>query len=512
MTRLCQPRKNLLDLTGLADLAGLYGKLNPGIARMSQAKDRNLLHDILIVDDEADICLLIEGILNDEGLKTRKAHSAEKAMAEIAARRPSLVILDIWLQGSGMDGMQLLDAIIRDHPDVPVIMISGHGNIETAVAAIKRGAYDFIEKPFKADRLVLQVQHALEAARLKRENQELRMKAGAESEMLGKSAAINQVRQIIERVAPTGSRVMIFGPAGSGKEIAARMLHTRSKRANGPFVVTNCAVMHPEQIEMEIFGVEGDENGVGRKIGLFERAHGGTLYLDEVSDMPMETQGKIVRVLQEQVFTRVGGTARVEVDVRVVASSSRDLQEEMNLGRIRQDLYYRLSVVPIRIPPLAERRDDIPLLARHFLARHAEISGLPVRALGEDAMAALQAYSWPGNVRQLRNAMEWLLIMAPGDASAPIRADMLPPEIVSSAPNVLRWEKGGEIMTMPLRDAREMFEREYLLAQVTRFGGNISRTASFIGMERSALHRKLKLLGVHGGSVVEPQSANEKMN
>jgi two-component system, NtrC family, nitrogen regulation response regulator NtrX len=479
---------------------------------MTSVKDRNLAHDILIVDDEADICLLIEGILNDEGLRTRKASSAEKALMEIAARRPSLIILDIWLQGSAMDGMQLLDAILRDHPDVPVIMISGHGNIETAVAAIKRGAYDFIEKPFKADRLVLQVQHALEASRLRRENQDLKLRAGADTDMVGKSNAITQVRQVIDRVAPTGSRVMIFGPAGSGKEITARVLHARSKRADGPFIVINCAILHPEQIETELFGIEGEDNGAGRKIGLFERAHGGTLYLDEVSDMPLETQGKIVRVLQEQVFTRVGGTTRVEVDVRVVASSSQDLQEEMQLGRIRQDLYYRLSVVPIRIPALAERREDIPLLAQYFLTRHGETSGLPGRTLGEDAMAALQAYSWPGNVRQLRNAMEWLLIMAPGDMGAPIRADMLPPEIISSTPNVLRWEKGGEIMTLPLRDAREMFEREYLLAQVTRFGGNISRTANFIGMERSALHRKLKLLGVHGGAVTEPPVALEQMN
>jgi len=472
----------------------------------SNTKDKALINDILIVDDEADIGLLIEGILNDEGFRTRKATSAEKAMAEIMARRPNLVILDIWLQGSGMDGMQLLDRIMRDNPDMPVIMISGHGNIETAVAAIKRGAYDFIEKPFKADRLVLQARHALEAARLKRENMALKVLAGTENEMVGKSSAISQVRQIIDRVAPTGSRVMIVGPSGAGKEIVARSLHERSKRADGPFVVINCAILRPDQIELELFGVEGDASGNGRKVGLFEQAHGGTLYLDEVGDMPLETQGKIVRVLQEQVFSRVGGSMRVEVDVRVVASSNQDLQAQLQAGRIRQDLYYRLSVVPIIIPPLSDRREDIPLLSQYFLNRAAETSGLAPRVLGEDAMAALQAYSWPGNVRQLRNAMEWLLIMAPGEADELIRADMLPPDITASTPNVLKWEKGGEIMTLPLRDAREMFEREYLLAQVTRFGGNISRTANFIGMERSALHRKLKLLGVHGGSAGEPQS------
>jgi two-component system nitrogen regulation response regulator NtrX len=474
-------------------------------------KDKGLISDILIIDDEVDICLLIEGVLNDEGLKTRKATSADKALAEIAARRPALVILDIWLQGSGMDGLQLLDHVVRDHPDLPVIMISGHGNIETAVAAIKRGAYDFIEKPFKADRLVLQVKHALEAARLKRENQELKTRAGPETDLLGKSAVIAQVRQLIDRVAPTGSRVMIAGASGVGKEVVARVVHAHSKRATGPFVVVNCATLRPEQIEIELFGAEGDINGSGRKTGLFERAHGGTLYLDEVSDMPLETQGKIVRVLQEQVFNRVGGSTRVEVDVRVIASSNRDLQIEMQAGRIRQDLYYRLSVVPIVIPTLADRREDIPLLATHFLARAAESAGLPPRKLGEDAIAALQAYSWPGNVRQLRNVMEWLLIMAPGDANEPIRADQLPPDITATTPSVLRWERGGEMMTLPLREAREMFEREYLLTQVTRFGGNISRTATFIGMERSALHRKLKLLGVHGNgsgdTAPEPDAA-----
>jgi two-component system nitrogen regulation response regulator NtrX len=412
-----------------------------------------------------------------------------------------------------MDGMEILKLLRKDYQDVPVIMISGHGNIQTAVEAIKIGAYDFIEKPFKSDRLIIQVQHALDAARLRRENQELKFRAGADYELIGKSTAINQVKQTIERVAPTGSRVMIMGQSGVGKEVAARVLHDHSRRAQGPFVVINCATMRPEQLDLELFGTENSSSGA-RKIGVFEQAHGGTLYLDEVGDMPLETQGKIVRVLQEQVFTRVGGNTRVEVDVRVVASSSRDLQAEMQAGNIRQDLYYRLSVVPIKIPALSERREDIPLLANHFLARAAEVAGTTPRALGEDAMAALQAYAWPGNVRQLRNAMEWLLIMAPGEAGDPIRADMLPPDVTSATPNVLRWERGGEIMGLPLRDAREMFEREYLLAQVTRFGGNISRTANFIGMERSALHRKLKLLGVHGhgGEPTAAATAMERVN
>jgi len=471
----------------------------------SPVKDKGLTNDILVVDDEADIRALIKGILNDEGLSVREAANATETLKAIDARKPNLVILDIWLSGSTMDGMQILQHIRRDYPNMPVIMISGHGNIDTAVSAIKMGAYDFIEKPFKSDRLILQVQHALDAARLKRENQELKFRANADNEIIGKSSAINQVRQIIERVAPTGSRVLISGPAGSGKEVIARALHRQSKRAEEPFIVINCAMMAPDQIELELFGTEQGIPSAGggvasRKIGMFEQAHGGTLYLDEVGDMPLETQSKIVRVLQEQVFTRVGGTTKVEVDVRVIASSTGDLQMEMQAGTIRQDLYYRLSVVPIKVPALSERREDIPAMANHFLTRAAEASGAPLRMLGEDAMAALQAYEWPGNVRQLRNAMEWVLIMATGNPSEPIRADMLPPEITSSAPGVLRWEKSGEIMALPLRDAREMFEREYLLAQVTRFGGNISRTAGFIGMERSALHRKLKLLGVHGSS------------
>lgn len=466
----------------------------------SPTKDKSLTNDILVVDDETDIRFLIKGILNDEGLSVREAGTSDEALAAIRQRKPTLVILDIWLQGSSLDGMEILKQLRRDYPNLPVIMISGHGNIETAVAATKIGAFDFIEKPFKTDRLVLQVQHALETARLRRENEELRFRAGGERDLIGKSGAMNQVRQAIDRVASTGSRVLITGPWGVGKETVARLLHEHSRRASGSFVSINCAAAASGQFEAELFGSEFPIGGSGRKIGAFEQAHGGTLYLDEVSDMPLDIQGKVIRVLQDQGFTRIGGTARVDVDVRVIASSSGNLQEELQLGKIRQDLYYRLSVVPIAIPPLTERREDIPILANHFLARAAEASGLSVRALGEDAMAALQAYTWPGNVRQLRNVMEWVLIMAESDAPEPIRADMLPPEITSSTPNVLRWEKSGEIMGMPLRDAREMFEREYLLAQVTRFGGNISRTASFIGMERSALHRKLKLLGVHGNS------------
>jgi two-component system nitrogen regulation response regulator NtrX len=457
-----------------------------------------MAHDILIVDDEADIRMLIAGVLKDEGYATREAADSSEALAAIQARQPTLVILDIWLQGSELDGIAILRRLQAEMPSVPVVMISGHGTIETAVEAIKLGAYDFIEKPFKSGRLLLLVARAIEAAQLRRENAELRLRAGGELDLVGASPAINQMRQQIERVAPTGSRVLITGAPGSGKEVVGRLLHARSRRAAGPFVAVNCATMRPDWLEIELFGCEASNDGVPRKVGTFERAHGGTLFLDEVADMPLETQGKIVRALQEQTFERVGGSRRVEVDVRVVASSNRELAAEIAASRFREDLFYRLNVVPIRVPPLRERREDIPLLARHFMERGAEAARIAMREFGEDALAALQAYTWPGNVRQLRNVVDWLLIMAPGETSELVRADMLPNEITAIAPSVVKWDKGSEIMTLPLRDAREVFEREYLLAQVTRFGGNISRTAAFVGMERSALHRKLKSLGVFG--------------
>lgn len=458
-----------------------------------------MAHDILIVDDEVDIRMLIAGILEDEGYSTREASNSDDALRELRSRRPSLVIQDIWLQGSKLDGLEVLAEIKRDHPMVPVVMISGHGTIDTAVAAIKQGAYDFIEKPFKSDHLLLIVERAIEAARLRRENEELRLRSGTENELLGNSPLITALRQTIERVAPTGSRILITGPAGAGKEVAARQIHAKSRRSEGPLVILNCATMHPERMESELFGIESvtGDTKMPRKIGTFEQAHGGTLLLDEVSDMPLETQGKIVRVLQEQTFERVGGRSMVSVDVRVIATTNRDLKAEIAAGRFREDLFYRLNVVPLKVPALRERRTDIPFLAVHFMARAAQMAGTPPRSLGEDVLAALQAYDWPGNVRQLRNVMDWLLIMAGGDVHETVRADMLPPEVGAITPDALRWEKNGEIMTLPLRDARELFEREYLLAQVTRFGGNVSRTAAYVGMERSALHRKLKLLGLH---------------
>jgi len=454
-----------------------------------------MAHDILIVDDEPDIRTLIEGILSDEGYETRQAHNSDAALAAFRARRPSLVILDIWLQGSKLDGLGILRAMNLEEPQIPCIMISGHGTIETAVQAIQIGAYDFIEKPFKSDRLLLIVNRALEQAKLRREISELRMRAGPETELVGISTVVNQLRTSIERVAPTGSRVLISGPAGAGKEVVARMIHARSRRVDGPFIAINCATMNPARIEEELFGVEPSAEGP-RRAGVLERAHGGTLLLDEVADMPMETQGKIVRALQDQGFARIGGSARVNVDVRVIATTNRDLQAEITAGRFREDLFYRLSVVPLRIPALRDRREDIPALARQFMARSGETSGIPSREISEDTLAALQTYDWPGNVRQLRNLIDWLLIMAPGDTGSPIRAEMLPPEVGAAAPAMLKLDRSSEIMTLPLREARELFERQYLEAQLLRFGGNISRTATFVGMERSALHRKLKFLGV----------------
>lgn len=462
-----------------------------------------MAEDILIVDDEDDIRLLIAGVLEDEGYETRDASNAEQAIEQIAARRPSLVVLDIWLEDSRLDGMELLHLIRREHPSVPVVMISGHGSVETAVQAIKVGAYDYIEKPFKTDRLITIVARAIEAARLRRENRELRLRAGVETELVGESGTIAQLRQGIEKVAPTGSRVLISGAAGAGKEVAARMLHACSRRADQPFVVVNCASMAPDRMEIELFGVEsGRASEVdGRKIGLFEQAHNGTLLLDEVGDMPIETQGKIVRVLQDQTFERVGGSQRIKVDVRVVATTTRDLQEDIAAGDFREDLYYRLNVVPFEVPNLMERREDIPKLAEHFMRRASEQTGMPPRRIGPDAMTALQSHDWPGNVRQLRNVVEWLLIMSSSDVAESIRPEMLPPEILEKTPKALQGAANTEFLGLSLRDAREEFERQYLEAQVNRFGGNISRTATFVGMERSALHRKLKSLGVKGPTV-----------
>ena len=452
--------------------------------------------EILIVDDEPDICELVSGILQDEGYSTRTARDGDDALNAIKTRRPNLLFLDIWLQGSRLDGLQILDAAKDQYPDLPVVMISGHGNIETAVAAIKRGAYDFIEKPFKADRLVLVADRALENSRLKREVKELKALAPLPSALIGKSPAMNQLRQTIEKVAPTNSRIMIIGTSGSGKELCARTIHNLSGRAEGPFVVINAAAITPDSMETELFGIEQAPDGQGRKAGALEEAHGGTLFIDEIADMPRETQNKILRVLVDQTFHRVGGNTKVTVDVRIISSTARNLESEIASGTFREDLYHRLSVVPIRVPPLAERREDIPPLVDYFMDQISAATGLPKRAIGEDAMAVLQSHDWPGNVRQLRNNVERLMILAGGDPNAEINASMLPQDVGSMVPSMPNGNGGEQLMSLPLRDAREMFEREYLVAQISRFGGNISRTAEFVGMERSALHRKLKALGI----------------
>ncbi len=453
-----------------------------------------MIYDILIVEDEEDIRGMIAGILDDEGHKTRQAGTSESALASIHKRQPSLVVLDVWLKGSSMDGIELLDLLKTSYPNMPVIVISGHGTVETAVSAIRKGAYDYIVKPFKSEKLIVTVSRALENARLRQENEELKGRNQTETDLIGTSPLVQQLRAKIDRIATTNSRVLISGPSGSGKELIARLLHGKSKRSRGPFKAVNAASMVPERVEEELFGIE-NEDGIVTKTGLLESAHNGTLYLDEVSDMPSETQGKLLRLLVEQRFHRLGGNKDVQVDVRVITSSSHDLSKDVELGRFREDLYHRLNVMPLEAPALGERREDIPLLVEHFIGQLAASTGLPAREVGPDAMAALQAHDWPGNVRQLRNNVERLLILATGEPSQPISLETLPPEVSVVRSNEQN-PNSERMIAMPLRDAREHFEREYLQAQIDRFDGNISRTASFVGMERSALHRKLKSLGL----------------
>jgi two-component system nitrogen regulation response regulator NtrX len=455
--------------------------------------------DILVVDDEADIRELVSELLEDEGYSTRTANDGDKAIEEVMRRRPSLVVLDVWLQGSRLDGLEVLDILRQRYPELPVVIISGHGNIETAVDAIKKGAYDYIEKPFKADRLLLVATRAIEASKLKRENRQLREQSQKSDELIGSSGVMNRLRQDISKVAPTNSRVVITGPPGSGKELVARTMHANSLRCDAPFVVLSAAAMTPENVEEELFGVEGEVNNADRRVGALEEAHGGTLFMDEIADMPMETQGKILRVLVEQKFQRMGGAQKINVDVRVVSSSAKDLEQAMDAGLFRRDLYHRLNVVPLVVMPLNEHREDIPDLVQFFVAQISASSGLAPREIGEDAIAVLQSHDWPGNVRQLRNAVEQMMIMARGDITEPIDVTMLPTNLTGGDDNVGEGYDMQNYMSMPLRDARSVFEREYLLAQVNRFGGNVSRTAEFVGMERSALHRKLRALGVRKG-------------
>ena len=451
--------------------------------------------DVLIVDDEVDILNLVRDILTEEGYRVRVVTDGEGALKLIEAHPPTLMLLDIWLGKDHSNGLEVLDSVKRTHPNLPVIMISGHGTIETAVSAIKKGAYEFIEKPFNAARLLLLTRRAIEAVNLKRENQELRLRLGSIDRVLGVSNAMNQLRQTIEKVAPTSSRVLITGPSGTGKEVTARLIHAHSKRSESPFVALNAAAMTPKRMETELFGVEGEG-----KIGAFEQADGGTLFLDEIADMPLGTQGKILRVLVEQTFERVGGNSQVQVDVRVMSSSSRNIEEEIEEGRLRGDLFHRLNVVPVRLPPLCERREDIPELVEYMARQFSMASMIPYRPLAPDAIALLQAHDWPGNIRQLRNNVERIIIMSGGAAGSPITASMLPAEVIDSGTLLPDKSTGERLMALPLREARQAFEREYLLTQMNRFEGNVSRTASFIGMERSALHRKIKLLGVESGN------------
>jgi len=451
------------------------------------------MSDILIVDDERDIRELIADILRDEGYSVRMAANSDEAMAAINADPPALLILDIWLKDSRMDGIDILMRVKRGNPDVPVVIISGHGNIEIAVAAIKQGAYDFIEKPFNIDQLIVVISRAMEASRLRRENTDLRRRDATSSEMIGNSPVFRTLRSHLDKVARTNARVMLTGPAGAGKEVAARHIHALSTRASAPFVTVSAASIAPDRMEEVLFGRESGERGV--EPGLLDQAHGGVVYLDEVADMPMGTQSKILRVLVDQTFTRVGGSDKVRVDLRVISSTTRELRADIAAGRFRQELYDRLNVVPVAVPPLEERREDIPLLARHFIVHFNRSQGLPLREITEDAEALLQTMTWPGNVRQLRNVIERALIL--GEASGPIQ-----PRELRGEGEGMTGAGGGplglspELATLPLREAREAFERDYLHAQISRFGGNISRTAAFVGMERSALHRKLKSLGL----------------
>lgn len=463
--------------------------------------------EILIVDDEEDICKLISGILEDEGYSTRMAHTASHAVKEISEKVPDMVILDIWLNNSDKDGLQILSALKKDYPAMPVVMISGHGTIETAVNAIKDGAYDFIEKPFKSDRLLLLIRRALEAAALKRENQFLKAKHIGQQTLLGNSRSILSVKNLVAKVAPTNSRILITGEAGTGKDLVARMIHKQSKRSDGAFVAINCAIMNPERLESELFGEEDHHSGILKK-GVLEQAHMGTLFLDEVADMPPETQSKIVRVLQEQSFKRVGGTKSIEVDIRLIASTNRDLKQIVDEGNFRQDLYYRLNVVPIHMPPLREMPEDIGILTEHFAQEYSKTNGIPACRFSKSAIDAMKLYEWNGNVRQLKNTVEWCMIMYSGNRKE-ITTEHLPPDISGDEDDnsSKAYSHSLGYYSVPLKDAREQFEKDYLLQQINKFKGNISRTAKFIGMERSALHRKLKSLGIFATSEKEELSS-----
>lgn len=455
--------------------------------------------DVLVIDDEIDIRDLISDILKDEGLTTRGAANSNQAFQLIAEKAPNAIILDIWLQDSDLDGLGILEIVRKKYPLMPVIVISGHGTIETAVNAIKMGAFDYLEKPFTQDKLVITLRRACEAAKLKRENLDLKSKVIDKTEFIGATNAFHKLKTDIEKIAPTSSRVMIHGETGSGKELAARLIHKKSKRANGPFIVFSPTSMNVNRIQQELFG-DYDKHDlddlVDKRCSVLEAAHNGTLYIDEVSDLPLAIQNKLLNFLKNYKINK--GSKSISLDVRFITSSTKNLHTRISHGKFRKDLYYRLNVVPLHVPNLSSRKEDIPVLVKYFVKQLAKFSGLKQREFSEESLAALQSYHWPGNIRQLRNVIEWTLIMHPPKSSVsdPIRSDMLPQDILNDTSKAVKPYSNFDTMSMPLREAREVFERQYLAAQMNRFNNNISKTSSFVGMERSALHRKLKLLQV----------------
>jgi two-component system nitrogen regulation response regulator NtrX len=444
---------------------------------------------ILIVDDEPGVRSSLSGVLRDEGFDVEAAASGEECLERAARTAFDVIVLDVWLPG--VDGLATLQRLRERKVDAQVVMISGHGNIESAVRAIKMGAFDFVEKPLSLDKTVLVVRNALRQRDLEAENRALRARVDRQQVMVGESFAMRQLREQVEMAAPTNGRVLIYGENGTGKELVARTVHQFSRRRHGPFVEVNCAAIPEELIESELFGhMKGAFTGaVVDKPGRFEQASGGTIFLDEIGDMSLKTQAKVLRVLQEQVMERVGGTQRIRVDVRVLAATNKELPAEIRAGRFREDLYFRLNVIPIFVPPLRDRRDDIPLLADHFMALMAAEYGRRPKRFAPEAVARLQHYPWPGNVRELRNVIERLMIMVPGDTITAQDLAFLGHDDVSAA-----VEATGACR--PLAEAREQFERDYILQALAAQQGNISRTADVLGVERSNLYKKMKAFGI----------------
>lgn len=445
--------------------------------------------DILIVDDEKDIRELVSDILIDEGYTTQLAANSEDTFKSIEKSKPKLIILDIWLKESKLDGIDILKHVKLNNPDIPVVIISGHGNIEIAVAAIKQGAYDFIEKPFNIDQLTVVIARAMETSRLRIENAAFKIKEIPSFELIGNSSVFKNFNQQLDKVSSGNSRIMLTGPSGSGKEVAARYIHKNSPRKDFAFVTVNSASMSSERMEELLFGSESNGN---IQLGLLEQANGGVLYLDEVGDMPIGTQSKILRVLVDQQFMRIGSKTNTSVDFRVISSSSKNLVQEIQNKNFREDLYHRLNVIPISVPSLEDRIEDIPFISNFFIDELSEKQGLPRRKLSQKAVVHLQSRNWPGNIRQLRNVLERSLILGSQSGEISI-AEFETKEIIKNDNSV---EMDGNMLGLPLREARELFEKDYLIAQINRFGGNISKTSQFVGMERSALHRKLKTLNV----------------